>query len=88
MGNMANMMGGAGGGGMPSAGAGGGGMPAGLPPGLPPNIANMARGMDPAMLQGLMQRFGGMGGGAPPIDPTAGDAKVGQVCQVGGLSHL
>lgn len=91
MANMANMMGGAGAGGAGAgAGGGGGGMPAGLPAGLPPNIANMARGMDPAMLQGLMQRFGGMGGmgGAPPTDPTAGDAKVGEVCQVGGLSHL
>ena len=36
------------------AGGAGGGSPAGLPAGLPPNIANMARGMDPAMLQGLM----------------------------------
>ena len=88
MANMANMMGGGGGAGGPPAGGGGGALPAGLPPGLPPNIAAMARGMDPATLAGLMGQFGLST--PPPLnsDPTAGDGKVGEVCEVGGLSHL
>jgi hypothetical protein len=52
---------------------GGGGMPGGgaMPPGIPPNMQNMMAGMDPAMMNSLMQRFGGMGGlgGAPQAAP-------------------
>ena len=75
-------------GGMPGmGGAGGAGGGGGLPAGLPPNIQNMMQGMDPNMMNQLMQRFGGMGGGAqaPPVQL---EAKVGEVCKIAGLSHL
>lgn len=61
-------------GGMPNMGGdgrGGGGMPQ-MPANLPPQMQNMMAGMNPAMMQNLMQRFGGMGGmggGAAPQQP-------------------
>jgi hypothetical protein len=33
-----------------------------MPAGLPPQMQNMMAGMNPAMMNQLMQRFGGMGG--------------------------
>jgi hypothetical protein len=70
----AGLSGGGGGGGAPAmggmpgmgnmggGGGGRGGMPQ-MPAGVPPQMQNMMNGMDPAMMQNLMQRFGGMGGG-------------------------
>ena len=54
--------------GMGGMGGGGGGMP-----NIPPNLQNAMAGMNPAMMNQLMQRFGGMGMGgaaqAPPVGP-------------------
>lgn len=46
----------------------------------------MAQNMDPAMMQNLMQRFGGMGMGPPP--PMEGPPEVGKVYQCAGLQIL
>jgi thiol-disulfide isomerase/thioredoxin len=49
----------------------------------------MIQGMDPNMVNQLMQRFGGMGGlGGAPAAPIILEAKVGEVCKIAGLSHL
>ena len=63
-------------------------MPPGLPAGLPPNLQQMAAGMDPAMMQNLMQRFGGMGGLGGPPPPMEGPPEVGKVYQCAALSVL
>jgi len=91
-------MGGAGGaGGMPPMGGmggaggagGGGGLPPGMPPGgIPPHLQQMMGNMNPAMMQNLMQRFGGMGGMGGQGPPAAQEPRVGEVCQVANNAHL
>ena len=86
-------MGGAGAGGMPPMGGAGGmpgGGPGGMPPGgIPPHLQNMMAGMNPQMMNQLMQRFGGMGGfPGGQAGPVATEPKVGEVCQVANLAHL
>ena len=55
------MGGGANAGARPGGGMPGGGMP-GMPPGgIPPHLQNMMAGMNPQMMNQMMQRFGGMG---------------------------
>jgi len=48
----------------------------------------MAQNMDPAMVQNLMQRFGGMmgGGGAPQQPHQKMEPEVGEVCKIFSLS--
>lgn len=69
---LAGMMGG----GNPAGGAPGGG---GMPAGLPPNVQNMMGNMNPAMMNQLMQRFGGgmnLNAGGAGQQSTASSAPV------------
>lgn len=61
-----------------------------MPAGLPPNIQNMMSGMNPAMMNQLMQRFGGMGGlgGQQQQAPAQTEPKVGQVFHAGNNAQL
>ena len=46
-------------------------------------------GMNPQMMNQMMQRFGGMGLGGGPSGasmPQQSEPKLGEVCQIGGLA--